>query len=1290
MSSPLNEIARHIDEAMVCDRRRFRRRLHQLRHQPGDRAEAQRDRLAHEIARSVERHRRRLDLRPRITFPPDLPIVARREEIAAAIDAHPVVVVCGETGSGKSTQLPKICLDMGRGIAGMIGHTQPRRIAARTIARRIAEELGGPGGRIVGSKVRFGDETGRDTLVKVMTDGILLAETQRDRSFEQYDTIIIDEAHERSLNIDFLLGYLRRLLPRRPDLKIIITSATIDPERFAAHFGGAPIIEVSGRTYPVDIRYRPLDAEDREDDIGQPDAIVRAVHELRDGNPGDVLVFLSGEREIRETAEVLRDDAIINREMDILPLFSRLSAAEQNRVFAPHRRPRVVLATNVAETSLTVPGIRSVIDTGEAKISRYAAGSRVQRLPVEAISRASAAQRAGRCGRVADGVCIRLYSEEDFAQRDEHTDPEVQRTSLASVILRMMSLGLGAIESFPFIDPPRGRLIRDGYHTLREIGAIDDEGGLTATGRVLARLPVDPRIARMLLGAHEEHAMAEVLVLGAGLSVPDVRERPMDKADQADAAHRQFVDPSSDFLTLLNIWRFHAEQSAKLSRNQLMKACRQNFLNPTRMREWADMHAQLREQVIEIGWRINTEPAPTEDVHRALLTGLLSNIGLREDRFEYTGTGGTKFYLFPGSGQFEAKPKWVMAAELIETTRLYARTVAPIQPRWVEQLGEHLVKRSYSDPRWEPRSGRVTAQERVVLYGLELASGRRVPYDAIDPVATRDLFIHGAFVEGECPKRPEFLEHNLALQEEIETLEAKQRLRDLLVDQRERHRFYDERVPPDILDWAAFEKWRRHIERSKPRHLFMRREDLLATDDAPTRDAFPDHLDVDGTPLALEYQLEPGTDHDGQTITVPLDLLPRLRPEQLDWLVPGLLRERAEALIRTLPKTWRRELVPVPDVTAACMAHLGVPRGHLIAALTHAIHQTTGVQVPLDAWRPEAVPDHLRMNVRVVDRQQRTLQMGRDLDVLRQALADRLRRDASGPGRPVIRTGITRWDFGAIEETVDVRQAGYAVHGYPALVDAGASVSLVVMETEAAAADATRSGLARLIRLQFDAEFAEHARTLPDIGWMKLQYASIGPGEELVDQIHLVTIRRAILDGAASIRTKAAFEAALDAGWSRLWPTALEVAAVAARVLASWQTVQSAWPDDGPARWSESLDDARRHAETLVFARFLAATDFGWLQHVPRYLDGIDARLRKLGGGGDARDREIMSEIRPLREAYDVRRRMHESFGVVDPHLEYYRWMLEEYCVAQYAQELGTALPVSPQRLAAQWAMVRR
>lgn len=1294
---------------MLADRRRLRSRLRGLTKRAGRRGRAAKNPsgVLEQIAADIEASRRRVEGRraglPTPVYPEDLPVAARRDEIGEAIAGNQVVVLCGQTGSGKTTQLPKICLELGRGVHGMIGHTQPRRIAARSVAARIAEELRTPLGRGVGYKVRFGDATIPDTYVKLMTDGILLAETQTDRFLEQYDTIIIDEAHERSLNIDFLLGILTQLVRRRPELKLIITSATIDPERFSRHFGGAPIIEVSGRTYPVEVRYRPLESDDPDErDRSQEEAILHAVDELaahdrsEGGGARDILVFLPGEREIRETAEALRKHHPGGTE--ILPLFARLSAEEQMRAFKKHTNRRIVLATNVAETSLTVPGIRYVIDTGVARISRYSPHSRIQRLPVEAVSRASADQRKGRCGREAPGVCIRLYAEADFGGRSEFTDPEIIRTNLASVILTMKSLRLGEVTKFPFIDPPDHRLIHDGYETLHELGAVDDDGNLTTVGAELARMPVDPSIARMILAGSKGNALAEVLVIGAALSVQDPRERPFERRDAADAAHERFADETSDFYTLLNIWHFYHEQQRHLSRSKLRMACKQNFLSYVRMREWIDVHKQLRRIVTEMGHHENRTPAEPEAVHRSLLTGLLHFVGRLDEkpgaRGEYVGGRGNRFSIFPGSGQFSKKPKWVMAAELVRTTKLYARTVARIDPRWIEELAPHLVKRAHSDPWWDAKTARVMANERVSLFGLEIVPRRAVHYGPINPVESRKLFIHHALVEGEYTTKAVFFRHNQQLVEHVRDLQNKGRRTDLLADTTARFSFFDARVPADVVSGARFEKWRREAERKEPRLLYLSEEDLLTTDVSEiSAERFPDRVPVQSECVALEYRYEPGGAGDGVTMNVPVDVLGRIDWRDPQWLVPGMLEEKIAALIRALPKELRKSLVPAPDVARRVAGEIGADDADFYAAVAERLGRIAGVRISPDLWDESALPEHLRMNFRVVDAKGKELAQGRDLAALRRELGVRVDHQLATADSRFSRDGITRWDFGELPESVETTLLGRTITAYPALIDRGDSVSLRLMTDVDDAGAQTRRGTVRLIAIELGEQIRHLIDAEPDIDAMRLRFAPVAPPAQLDAQLVDLIVDEAGLAGVAPVRNAAQFEDRLNETWNRLADVVPRACTLVGVILEQFQAIELTLESGLPAAWQPVVDDIDAQVARLVHPTFLTDTPAHWLVHLARFLQAVRVRLEKLRNGAAValrRDRQLIGEVRPWVDMYDQRAREHAELGIRDAELVRFRWMIEELRVSLFAQELGTSIKVSAQRLEKQWGRTRR
>ncbi|VBQ84017.1 ATP-dependent helicase HrpA [Burkholderia pseudomallei] len=1276
---------------------------------------------------------------PPITFAESLPVSGKRDEIARAIAAHPVVIVCGETGSGKTTQLPKICLALGRGLgaggAGLIGHTQPRRLAASSTGRRIAEELGTPFGEVVGYKVRFTDNLAPGASVKLMTDGILLAETQTDPLLKAYDTLIIDEAHERSLNIDFLLGYLRQILPRRPDLKLIVTSATIDAERFARHFGSderpAPVIEVSGRLYPVEVRYRPI-ADDRpaavrhaegassgrdraksarEAERDLMDGIVDAVDELCREGPGDVLVFLPGEREIRDAAEALRKHHPPHTE--ILPLFARLSAAEQERVFKASNARRIVLATNVAETSLTVPGIRYVVDTGLARVKRYSYRNKVEQLQIEPISQAAANQRAGRCGRVADGVCIRLYEESDFAGRARFTDPEILRSSLASVILRMKSLHLSAIESFPFIEPPPGRAIADGYQLLNELGAVDDENALTPLGRELARLPLDPRVGRMILAARDQQALREVLVIASALSVQDPRERPVDAQEQADQAHRRFADERSEFLQWLRIWAWFEEAVAhKKSNRQLVDACRQHFLSHLRLREWRDVHSQLLTVVREHGWRLNEADATFEQIHLSLLTGLLGNIGFKaEDEPHYLGARGIKFHLWPGSALVKKAGRWVMAAELVETSRLYARCIAKIEPEWIERIGAHLLKKSLSEPHWEKRPAQVAAFERATLYGLTIYHRRRVAFGRQDPARARELFIRGALVDGEFDTKLAFFAHNRKLLADIEQLEHKSRRQDVLVDDELIHAFYDQAIPAGIHTGAAFERWYRdEVSKSgqpedKLRLLYLSRDDLMRHEAAGvTTELFPKRVTMAGVEMALAYHFEPGSPRDGVTLAVPLFALNQVDARRAEWLVPGMLKEKAHLLLKSLPQKLRRHCVPLPEYAAGFVERAGRERfgaGGLVDALIADVREQTQVATKTSDFKLETLPAHLFMNFKVIDEHGRQLAMGRNLAQLRAELGAQAQQHfqkiaaaatlapagepaAAAAGATALYEHLTTWNFGKLPELLEIRRRGETLFGYPALVDRGTHCDVEVFDSPDEAARIHRAGLRRLFALQLKEPIKYLEKNLPGLREMAMQYMSLGTQDELRDQLIATALDRACLQEPLPA-DDASFHARRDEGRSRLNLLAQEIARLVGQILAEYAGLAKKLAQAKP--FPAAHADMQSQLAALVGKRFVVDTPYAQLAHFPRYLKGIALRIDKLKAD-PARDARQAAELQPLAQHYQ--RSVAQRGGVADARLAEFRWLLEELRISLFAQELRTPMPVSVKRLYKVWESMQR
>ena len=1279
-----------VDACLRRDQHRLRRERDRLRAERlrGKDVTAAETALAQKIAASVATREARTASVPRLTYPEDLPISANRDEIRRAIEQHPVVIVCGETGSGKTTQLPKICLEAGRGVAGAIGHTQPRRIAARAVSARIAEELGVELGQLVGYKLRFQDRTSPNGLIKLMTDGILLAETQGDRFLETYDTIIVDEAHERSLNIDFLLGYLKWLLPKRPDLKVVVTSATIDPDRFSKHFADAPIINVSGRSYPVEVRYRPvlLDEEDDETASGEQDAILAAVDELWREQAGDILVFLSGEREIRETAESLRKHH--PKDCEVLPLYSRLSQDEQQRVFKPSGRRRVVLATNVAETSLTVPGIRAVIDTGVARISRYSHRSRLQRLPIEKISQASAKQRSGRCGRVAPGIAIRLYSEEDFLARPDFTEPEIQRTNLAAVILQMHALKLGDIEAFPFVEPPDGRYIRDGQRTLRELGALTEEDSLTDTGRRLSKLPLDPRLGRILLAGAAHHCLEEVAIIASALSVPDPRDRPADKQTQADQKHAPLRDEQSDFLSLLKLWRLWCEQREQLSRSKLRAWCKENFLSYLRLTEWHDVHGQVMEVVKgELALKVNAQPADYASVHRALLAGLLSQVAQRKEQGEYLGANGTKLAIHPGSGQFKARPAWIVSAEQVQTTKVYARTVARIDPRWVEEEGAHLVKRQHYEPHWERRAARAAIYERTTLFGLLLSSGRSVPYEQVDPKAAREMFIRHALVLMEYDSRAPFFAHNLKLLEDTEYLQQKGRRVDLLGDEQQLYAFFDVRVPQGISTGAAFEIWRRTAEAKDPKLLWLTESDIAAGDAALDAERFPDHLSAGLLVVQLRYRFEPGHEDDGVSALVPLHVLNQLPEEPFEWLVPGLFEEKVEALVRSLPKNLRVHFVPVPEAVARALPLLTLNQGSLHAQLADALLRTAGVPVPRDAFREDQVAPHLRMNFLLLDEADKVIARSRSLAALREKHAGASQQDYAKQSQ--LTSGAKTWVFGDLPERQDMQTGGRKQVGYPALVDEGDSVGLRAFATPPEARISHQRGVARLVRLVMARDLKPMRRDLAVNVQGEMVYKNLAAhpllnpeltaGRDLREDLLDRLVMTVFLEGREPLRGASALEQRIASSRGGMGLPAQEISRTVQGALERLARILAALPKAA----APAAADIRAQLAWLMPAGFLLVTPWERLQELPRYLQAIEQRLEKLPLN-PRRDAQLAAEIAPLEARY--RERVKAERGHKPPGEDEFRWLLEEFRVSLFAQALKTRVPVSARRLEDAWA----
>jgi ATP-dependent helicase HrpA len=1249
----------------------------------------------------------RIELLFPLEYPADLPVVLRREELAQAIEQNQVIIVCGETGSGKTTQLPKICLSIGRGVQGMIAHTQPRRVAARSVANRIAQELKTELGGVVGFKIRFSDKVSDYTCIKLMTDGILLAEIQSDPLLKKYDTIIIDEAHERSLNIDFLLGYFKHLLPRRPDLKLIITSATLDAERFARHFergdSHSPIIQVSGRSYPVEVRYRPPQQNEEGDIEDIPQAVCTALDELSIGGlRGDVLVFLPGEREIRDTAEALRKHH--PRGVEILPLFSRLSAAEQDRVFKPPSGiRRVVLATNVAETSLTVPNIGYVIDAGQARINRYSIRQKVEQLRVEKISRAASNQRAGRCGRVMSGICVRLYDEADFLARAEYTDAEIFRVSLATVILRMSALGLGEVEKFPFIEPPGSRSIADGYQLLVELGAIAEGSRLlTPLGRELARLPLDPKIARLLLAGRQYQCLSEILIIASALSLQDPRDRPAERREAADAAHQRFNDERSDFLSYIKLWGWFQEAVKHKKSNRLWaNECREKFLSPMRLREWHELHQQLHAQVAEMGMLPSTQPATYEQIHKALLTGLLGNIGFKSIDKEpyYLGAREIKFFVAPNSVLAKKGAKWVVAAELTETTRLYARNVARIEPEWLEEVGSHLIKRHYYDPHWEKKAAQVAAWERSTLYGLVINPKKRVHYGPMNVAESREVFIRQALVTGEFNTLAPFFAHNQKLIHDIEALEHKARRPDVLVDDELIYAFYDSRVPPQIHNGAAFEAWRKEAERENPKLLYLKKDDLMRHEAAGiTTDQFPPQLVMNNVSYALGYHFSPGKNDDGVTLTVPLALINQVSATRCEYLVPGLLVEKVTQLVKTLPQKLRRHLVPVPEFAAAFCRDVESSDTPLLLAIARYIRAQKQLDVPLDAFRLEQLPVHLLMNFYVVDEHGRQLGTSRNFIQLRAELTPKLtsspthlttgeglnplsHRGRVGEGEPAKQTAprYTDWSFGEFKETTVLTRAGQKVTLFNALTDDGDAIVLRVFDTRDEAQIAHRKGLLRLFMLALKEQVKFLEKNLPGIQAMSMQFLPFGSQQDLQRQIFSVTFDRCCLMQPWPGCEKEFTTRCKDAK-SRLTLVAQEIARLVSAVLTEYHVLQKSLP--GFKSHAQAGQDIRAQCEWMLGKEFISRVPFERLQQVPRYLKAINVRLEKLRAN-PARDALLLAQMQALQQSWQ--RKLAAQQGDVDTRLVDFGWLLQELRVSLFAQELKTPVIVSVKRLHKIW-----
>ncbi|EPW6913925.1 ATP-dependent RNA helicase HrpA [Vibrio vulnificus] len=1243
------------------------------------------DEIALDIAKSMMEVEQRSRHQPKIEYPEILPVSQKKDDIADAIAHHQVVIVAGETGSGKTTQLPKICAELGRGKFGLIGHTQPRRLAARSVANRIAEEMETQLGDFVGYKVRFNDQISENTQIKLMTDGILLAEIQHDRFLNQYDTIIIDEAHERSLNIDFILGYLKELLPRRPDLKVIITSATIDPERFSNHFGGAPIIEVSGRTYPVETRYRPLGGE-TEDDRDQLEGIFDAVDELCDEGLGDILIFMNGEREIRDTADALAKRKL--KDTEIVPLYARLSAGEQNKIFQPHTGRRIVLATNVAETSLTVPGIKYVIDPGTARISRYSYRTKVQRLPIEPVSQASANQRKGRCGRVQEGICIRLYSEDDFNSRPEFTDPEILRTNLASVILQMTALGLGDIEAFPFVEAPDKRNILDGVRLLEELGAInsnakDPKKRLTAVGKQLARLPIDPRLARMVLEAPRFGCLKEVMIIAAALSIQDPRERPSEKQQSADDKHRRFYHEDSDFLTFVNLWNHIQKQQKALSGNQFRRQCKDDYLNYLRVREWQDVYFQIHQSMREMEFKLNSEPGSYDAVHSAILTGLLSHIGMKDqEKNEYHGARNARFHIFPGSGLFKKQPKWVMSAELVETSKLWGRIIAKIQPEWIEPLAKYLIKRSHSEPHWSKKQAAVMAYEKVMLYGIPIVPKRLVNYGNIDASVSREIFIRSALVEGDWETKHAFFKQNRKLLLEVEELEHKSRRRDILVDDEELFQFYDQRVGTEVVSGRHFDTWWKQASKKEPELLNFEKEMLFKGDASHVTDLdYPNFWHQNGLKLKLSYQFEPGDDSDGVTVHIPLPILNQIDPAGFDWQIPGLRHELVVSLIKSLPKTLRKNFVPAPNYADAFLSRVTAMEMPLLDALEKELRRMTGATVLREDWKLDQVPDHLKVTFRAVDERNRKLKEHKDLHELKESLKEKVQETLSKVADDDIeQQGLHTWSFGELPQVYQQKRGGYQVKAFPALVDNKDSVEIKLYETEQEQISAMQAGQRRLILLNVPSPIKYLHANLPNKSKLGLYFNPYGKVLDLIDDCIACGVDKLIEEQGGLVWEPEKFEALKEHVRAELGDTVVDIAKQVETILTTAFNINKKLKGKIDFTMAFALSDIKAQIEGLIFKGF--ATECGWkrLPDILRYMKAIERRMEKLPIDPN-KDRLHMLKIESVVKDYkELLNKIPKGLAVPE-NVKEIRWMIEELRVSFFAQQLGTPYPVSDKRV---------
>ncbi len=1245
--------------------------------------------LKNKIGHSIQIKLDRQANLPACHFDNDLPINQHKEDIAGAIKNNQVVIICGETGSGKTTQLPKLCLTLGRGIDGYIGHTQPRRIAAKTVAKRIADELQSELGTHVGYKIRHQDVSNKNSYIKLMTDGILLAELQQDRYLNQYDTLIIDEAHERSLNIDFILGYLKQLLQKRPDLKVIITSATIDVTRFSEHFDNAPIIEVSGRSFPVDVLYRPIEEdEESENDRGREGVILDAIHELTSFDMGDILIFLEGEGEIHETDKFLRKQNL--RDTDILPLYARLSSSRQNKIFAPHKRRHIVLATNIAETSLTIPGVRYVIDSGMARISRYSYRSKVQRLPIEKISMAAANQRKGRCGRTSDGICIRLYSEEDFLSRSEFTQPEVLRTNLASVILQMKALNIGDIENYPFINPPDKKLINDGMRVLQEINALDKQDDLTTIGRNIARFPLDPRHARLLIAANEFNCLNEILIIVSALSIQSPRERPIDKQEKSDKAHEQYDDENSDFLWFVNLWHFYQKQQKKLSQNKLRKLCQQNFLSYMRMREWADIHRQLRHVCTEMKFAINTEPASYQNIHCAILMGMPSHVAFLSDKHEYTGARDIKLNIFPASGQFNKKPKWIVAADLIETSRLYARNVALIESNWLINTADHLLKYDYSDAHWQSKSARVVALEKISLYGMTLVAGKRVNYGRINPVESKALFIRNALVDGDLESAANFFKHNNKLVKELRELEVKSRRPDI-VDEELIYSFYDKALPIDVYDGQSFAAWAKRLDKDQKQALFLDKESIMNHEaDHITENTYPDTIQSRGISMPLEYKFEPGKSDDGLNIDIPVAVLNQFNEKQMDYLVPGLIEEKITILLRSLPKQIRTKIVPIPEIASECAKNITNYSVPLKQNLSAYLFRTRSVEIKESDWVETTLPDHLKINYRIIDADNELLGIGKDINALKEKFSDKAENAFTDLYENEYGTEeVTEWDFGELPLKQEIKINEDVITVYPSLIEEEGSVYKHAFDNQETAEYYLRYGLRALFKKELVKEIKYLRKNLRSIEKLALMYSNIGSKNELIEEIVNLAVDETFLYEQESIRQQDRFYATLSENKRNLLINAEKTCVLLETILEKQVKILSRLSDPDVLKHIGAVSDIEEQIDYLIFGGFINDVPYKNLQQYPRYLDSISKRIEKLENGTEKDKQNTLF----IQEHWNRIKKLVDNAYETDcftTSLYDYRWMIEELRISLFTQELKTKVPISIKRMDKMWDKLQK